>query len=88
MPMTPTQCRAARSLLGWSLDRLKEETASSGDEVARVTIVNFENGRSVRDDRVRSMRQTLESAGIVFIGDGEVSRTGGAGVRFEQQREE
>ena len=84
--MTPTQCRAARSLLGWSLDRLKEETKLSGDEVARVTIVNFEKGRGVRDDRVRAMRQTLESAGVVFIGEGEVSREGGQGVRFERQQ--
>lgn len=84
--MTPAQCRAARSMLGWSLDRLKEATADAGDPVGRVTIVKFENGDAVRVDRQRAIRHALELAGIVFIGDGEVSREGGEGVRLEQPR--
>lgn len=86
MPMTPAQCRAARSMLGWSLDRLKEATSQTGDAVGRVTIVRFENGDAVRPDRARAIRHALELAGIVFIGDGEVSREGGEGVRLERRR--
>jgi hypothetical protein len=72
-------------MLGWSLDRLKEATARTGDPVGRVTIVKFENGDTVRPDRARAIRHALELAGIVFIGNGEISGEGGEGVRLERQ---
>ncbi len=86
--MIATQCRAARALLGWSLDKLQEKTASHGDSVGRMTIVRFERGDNVNPDRVQAIRHTLEAAGVVFVGDNEVSRTGGVGVRFEKQEKE
>ncbi|CAN7457647.1 helix-turn-helix domain-containing protein [Pararhizobium sp. LjRoot238] len=77
MSLSPAQCRAARSLLGWSQDQL-----ASTSKVAKATIANFEAGkRSPYDRTLLDMQSALEAAGVVFVADGETS-TGGEGVRL------
>ncbi len=74
MELKPEQCRAARALLGWSQDELKE--ASS---VAKKTIADFERGvRSPYDRTLRDIKEALEGAGVEFIPE----NGGGAGVRL------
>ncbi len=83
--MTPDQVKAARALLGWSLDRL---AARSGTSVPMVTAfeqtgrVVFSNGRSraLPADAVAAVRTALEQAGVVFIEE----NGGGPGVRLRQ----
>jgi len=78
--MMPDQVKAARALLGWSLDRL---AARSGTSVPMVTAfeqtgrVVFSNGRSraLPVDAVAAVRTALEAAGIEFTnGDAPVVR--------------
>jgi transcriptional regulator with XRE-family HTH domain len=60
--MTPEQVRMARASLNWSLDRL-----SSVSGVHRNTISNFETAKYRGDpDTLASIKQTLESAGVIF----------------------
>jgi transcriptional regulator with XRE-family HTH domain len=67
------QLRAARAWLG-----LSQEELASQSGVARVTIANFENGRSVPQPRtLRDLQRTLEEAGIEFLFD----RGEGVGIR-------
>ena len=74
MSFTPEQCRAARALLGWSQEQLKE-TAN----VAKKTIADFERGARMPYERtLRDLQKALEDAGIEFIPE----NGGGAGVRF------
>lgn len=78
MSISPAQCRAARSLLGWSQDQL-----STSSKVAKATIANFEAGkRSPYDRTLLDIQETLEAAGIVFVATGE-SSVAGDGVRFK-----
>lgn len=68
------QCRAARGLLGWSQDQLAEAA-----NVARVTIANFETGRSRPvANNLAAIRAALEAAGVSFIPE----NGGGDGVRM------
>lgn len=72
--MTPEQCRAGRSLIGWTQQQL---AAKAG--VGFSTVRDFEKGRRQPYDRsINAMRAALESAGIAFIAE----NGGGAGVRF------
>jgi transcriptional regulator with XRE-family HTH domain len=67
------QLRAARAWLG-----LSQEELASQSGVARVTIANFENGRSVPQPRtLRDLQRTLEEVGIEFLFDRGV----GVGIR-------
>ena len=78
MGMSPAQCRAARSLLGWSQDKL-----STTSKVAKATIANFETGKRAPYERtLLDMQLALEAAGIIFVADGEAS-TAGEGVRLK-----
>ena len=71
--VTGAQCRAARALLGWTLDDLAERA-----EVAPRSIVTFENGRrNPHRGTLKSIRAALESAGIRFLENGE-----GPGIRL------
>lgn len=72
--MTPGQCRAARSWLGWST----RETAERAG-VARATLVRFEGGFDVRYSSMDKIRKTFESAGIEFQGRTHVVRRGEEG---------
>jgi len=69
----PTQCRAARALLGWTQADLSSATGLSG-----VTIREFENGRDMRASNQTLLRLTFEKAGVTFID----SNGGGPGVRL------
>ena len=72
--MLPAQCRAARGLLNWTQ---KDLAAKSG--VSAVTIRNFENERSTPQPATLTvLKQTLEVAGIEFIGE----NGGGPGLRL------
>ncbi|NIA68462.1 helix-turn-helix transcriptional regulator [Pelagibius litoralis] len=73
--MTPRQCRAARSLLGWTQQELVE---ASG--VSMTSVRNFERGASqpIRAN-LAALKAALESGGIVFI----EANGGGIGVRLK-----
>ena len=80
MPMSSSvlsaaQCRAARAMVDWSVDRLSNASA-----VDLRTICLFE-ARFKRPDEMtlRRIRNAFERAGIAFIPDDER----GAGVRFK-----
>jgi transcriptional regulator with XRE-family HTH domain len=54
-------------------------------KVARVginTISRFEQGREARQSSVEALQRALEAEGVVFIGSGEASLSGGTGVRL------
>jgi transcriptional regulator with XRE-family HTH domain len=61
--MTPGQCRAARSLLGWSQRDLAERAG-----VSLGTVRNFEReATSLMAQNERALRAALEAAGVVFL---------------------
>ena len=77
-PILPSQCSAARALIGWSQEHLAN---SSG--VSLSTIKDFEVGR--RDTAltlVIALRDTLKRAGIRFI---SLDKAGGPGVRLDKK---
>ena len=61
--MTRGQCRAARSWLGWST---RELAARAG--IGESTVKRFELGNDIRYSSAQKIRETLETAGIVFEG--------------------
>ncbi len=69
----PVQCRMARVAVGWGV---RELAAASG--LAMDTVVRFEQGATLRPRTVEAIRNALEDAGIVFIGE----NGGGPGVRM------
>lgn len=78
LSISPAQCRAARSLIGWSQDKLSEES-----KVAKATIANFEAGkRSPYERTLDDIQEALEKGGVIFIAADEM-KAGGAGVRFD-----
>jgi len=78
LSISPAQCRAARSLVGWSQDKLSEAS-----KVAKATIANFEAGkRSPYDRTLDDIQAALEEAGVVFISEGN-EKAGGEGVRLK-----
>ena len=71
--VTNEQCRAARALLGWTLDDLAQRS-----EVNRTTIYMFEGGKTTpRRATIKVLRAALEEAGVRFLDNGE-----GPGVRL------
>ncbi len=68
----------ARAALKWSTQRLAEEAV-----VGVNTINRFEDGQDARLSSVEKMKRALESAGIIFLGDGQ-SIDGGPGVRLRK----
>jgi ribosome-binding protein aMBF1 (putative translation factor) len=64
--ITGQQIRAARAALGWSATKLAEKVG-----VAMKTIARLEQTDGIPETRLRTIlevQQTLESAGIEFIG--------------------
>lgn len=75
MSLKPSQCRAARALLGWSQDDLE---AKSG--VSKKTIADFEREAQIPYDRtLRELELAVEAAGAQLIPE----NGGGAGVRLK-----
>lgn len=70
------QLRAARNGLGWSIEKLAEQSG-----VSARTIIRYEDCEGVppsRSGNLESLIQSMESAGIEFIGDPE----SGPGIRI------
>ncbi len=65
--MTPAQCKSARSLVGWSQERLANESL-----VSVSTVRNFERRRGApQQSTLALMSRALEGAGIEFINGDE-----------------
>ncbi|MFT8243970.1 helix-turn-helix domain-containing protein [Roseomonas sp. BN140053] len=74
--MTPEQCREARKLLGWTIQRAGVRSGISG-----LTVRQFESGRrQTREANVAAIRTALEAAGVEFIPE-----NGGGGVRLRER---
>jgi predicted transcriptional regulator len=72
--ITGRQIRAARALLGWSREKLCQETGMSWSTLARLE----QGGADPRVSTVEAVQAALEHAGIEFIsGEGK-----GEGVRL------
>lgn len=74
--MIASQCRAARSLLNWTQERLAEVSG-----VSVTAIRNFERGATapIRAN-LAAIRHALEAAGVEFIDP----NGGGPGVRLRE----
>lgn len=71
------QVRAARALLGWTLDQLVAQS-----RVPKRTLIRFEGGvGAARMSTVTAIRATLEAAGVEFIAE----NGGGPGVRLMRE---
>ncbi len=74
--MTPSQCRAARALIGFSQTDLAVEA-----RVGESTVRNFEAGRSVPiSNNLESIQRALQARGVEFIPE----NGGGPGVRLRK----
>lgn len=60
--ITPAASRAARGLLGWSLQDLARASGLTYESLSR-----FENGRAMRDANAAKIAQALEAEGIELI---------------------
>jgi transcriptional regulator with XRE-family HTH domain len=74
--MIATQCRAARSLLDWTQERLAEVSG-----VSVTAIRNFERGATtpIRAN-LAAIKAALETAGVEFI----AADNGGVGVKLRR----
>jgi transcriptional regulator with XRE-family HTH domain len=78
--ITPAQSRAARGLLDWSQGHL-----ASLSNLSESTVRDFEKGRRLPGpNNLAAIRAALESAGIIFLADGQ-SIDGGPGVRLAKR---
>jgi len=78
MTITPSQCRAARQLLGWWQSDLAKMV-----RVSEKSVRAFESGElSGTSLDLDLVREVLESAGVEFIAE----NGGGAGVRVKCSR--
>lgn len=79
---TPAQIRAARALLGYSVDRLSAESG-----VSAFTLIQIEEpeGPPAQAADLALLTEALSRAGIIFIADGDLGGHG-AGVRFAERR--
>lgn len=75
--IAPDQCRAARSLLGWSAQQVADAAG-----VGIATIKRFESKQPVQVATVERIKACLEVAGVTFLEPGQPSVGGGAGVRL------
>ena len=78
--LTSGQIKMARAALGWSIDVLAEKTSISSRTIKRIeNTIGIPNATAAN---LKLIRQTLEQAGIEFIGTTEE----GPGVRFWKQQ--
>ncbi len=80
MSMTPQQSRMARAALGMSIIDLGKAAS-----VRAATVSNFESGGEAYASTIAKLQAALEAGGVVFVGNGEVSLSGGVGVRVKPQ---
>ena len=77
-PLTNSQIRAARALLGWTANELSRQSAVSLRTIQRAELQ--ETSMTAANDL--AVRRSLEAAGVEFIeGNG-----GGEGVRFRKSK--
>lgn len=76
--ITPAQIRAARALLGLSVDQL---SAKSGVSAFMILQVEGEKSATLDQATLLALRDALERAGIAFLADGDCP-PGGMGVRL------
>ena len=77
--LTSGQIKMARAALGWSIDVLAEKTSISSRTIKRIeNTIGIPNATAAN---LKLIRQTLEQAGIEFIG----SANDGPGVRLWKQ---
>ncbi len=69
MQLSPEACRAARGLLGWSLQELAKAT-----ELSFETLSRFENGRPMRGSTAARVIAAFEAMGVDLVS--EPDRTG------------
>jgi hypothetical protein len=73
------QCRAARGLVDWSLERLAEQVGLSIEELFR-----FEHGGDLHSTSADEIKRVLEGAGAVFLPE-RGGRGSGVRLKFTQQ---
>ena len=77
--LTSGQIKMARAALGWSIEVLAEKTSISSRTIKRIeNTIGIPNATAAN---LKLIRQTLEQAGIEFIG----SADDGPGVRLWKQ---
>ncbi|NGO64512.1 hypothetical protein G6N76_12630 [Rhizobium daejeonense] len=81
---TPAQIRAARALLGITVDQL---SAKSGISAFLIIQTEAEEQANIDPSTLHALKLALQACGILFISDGD-SPPGGAGVRFAERDEE
>jgi transcriptional regulator with XRE-family HTH domain len=77
--MTPAQFRAARALLDMTMQEIADECG-----LAFMTIGRYQAGVTVSQDSIKTIRETLERLGVVFIA---AQGDDGEGVRFKHRRQ-
>lgn len=71
--ISPSQCRAARALLGWS-----QEDLVTASRISKKTIADFERDQRTQHNRtVEAIEEVLSAHGVIFI----PQNGGGEGVR-------
>ncbi len=80
MHLTPTLCRSARALLGWTIEEL---ATASGVGVS--TIISFEAGQRVpmRSNQV-ALERAFSDAGVIFL---EADMNSGRGLKLTRSTE-
>lgn len=74
--ITPDQCRAARALLGWSVQDL-----ANAASLGTATIKRFEAGQAMQAATVTAIADAVSDAGLLLLSAGDASPDGGEGVR-------
>lgn len=80
--ITSAQMRAARALLGWDQRALAKAAGLSLPTIQRMEASATGSVRGNVDSLVKVV-EALNRAGIALIYEGEVSHTGGRGVRLK-----